>query len=210
VDYSKFQIAVIELASDGVPVTTANVVARLRVEPKKAEALLDRMARENLLDVDIDDDIIVYRVRGLTVDPTKKRLDALRGAVESGGTSTAMAKIGTAMVFGKRFAKGGSPLPVSLQRSVARGALLGGVLPGLGLAYAAPWTVTVLATLTVVVGFKVLGAISIMLAMPFLVLACVVSAVYGALYTWRYNQVGKRAALSEDEPKKALSPKIRL
>jgi hypothetical protein len=71
--------------------------------------------------------------------------------------------------------------------------LLGGVFPGIGLAYAAPWPTVLLATLGVLIGWKVLGFI--FLGLPFLVCAAVASAVAGAMYAHRYNQTGRRTPL---------------
>jgi hypothetical protein len=65
--------------------------------------------------------------------------------------------------------------------------------------------VVVALSLVVVVGVKVIGLIPILssfLLIPFVALAALASAVLGGLYTWRYNQAGKRAPLG-DEP---LSP----
>ena len=71
-------------------------------------------------------------------------------------------------------------------------------MPGLGLAYAAPWKVVAVATLGVIVGFKILAFVSLMFAVPFLVASAVISAILGGLYTWQFNQSGRRLPLSSD------------
>jgi len=203
VDYSKFQVAVVEIASEGTRLTTANVVSRLRIDPAKAERMLDQMARDGRLDLEVDETegVVVYHVRGLTPAPRaadgelRSRLEALRRSVEG---STEWAHVGTALAFGKPFRNEGRPLPPSLRRSVPAGVVWGGLFPGLGLAYAAPWTAVAIATAIVVVGFKVLP---FLLAIPFLLCATVLSAVLGGIYTWRYNQTGRRSPLRPfDEP----------
>ncbi|HVY46028.1 MAG TPA: hypothetical protein VHB21_09120 [Minicystis sp.] len=190
-DYAKFQLAVIDVAHEGTPLTVANVVARLRVEPEEAERKLDRMAKEGRLDLEVDetDGVVVYRVRGLTPKTVTEKLDALRHKVES----EAIQHVGTALSFGKPFKTSGAPLPMALRRSVPLGLVLGGLFPGLGLAYAAPWSVVAVATIAVVVGFKVLSFF--WLGVPFLMLAVLASAAAGAVYTWRYNQTGRRTAV---------------
>jgi hypothetical protein len=201
VDYGKFQVAVVEVAHDGVPLTVANVVARLRLDHEEAEKKLDRMVKEGRLDLEVDENegVVVYRVRGLSPRTMNERLGGLRKKVES----EAMQHVGTALAFGKPFANRGSPLPLSLRRSVPMGIVFGGLFPGIGLAYAAPWSVVALATIGVVVGFKLLSIF--WLGIPFLMLSVVASAVAGAAYTWRYNQAGRRAALVEgpDPPRLA-------
>jgi hypothetical protein len=200
VDYAKFQVAVVEVAHAGVPLTVANVVARLRVEPEEAEKKLDRMAREGRLDLEVDEDegVVVYRVRGLSPKSTTEKLEGLRAKVES----EAMQHVGTALAFGKPFAKG-SALPASLRRSVPAGLVLGGLFPGIGLAYAAPWSVVLVATVAVIVGFKILSLV--WLGIPFLMLSVIASAAAGAAYTWRYNQTGKRTPLLEPEQRRRLA-----
>ncbi len=196
-DYAKFQVAVVEVAHDGVPLTVANVVARLRLEPEEAEKKLDRMAKEGRLDLEVDEDVgvVVYRVRGLSPKSMNEKLDGLRKKVES----EALQHVGTALSFGKPFAKS-SPLPASLRRSIPMGLVLGGLFPGAGLAYAAPWSVVIGATIFVIVGFKILSLL--WLGIPFLMLCVLASAAAGAAYTWRYNQAGQRTALTESEPRR--------
>jgi hypothetical protein len=87
---------------------------------------------------------------------------------------------------------GGAMIPQSKRRKVRTAALLG-LLPGIGLAYAAPWPTVVVATLGVLVGLKVAGFF--WLGVPFFICAAVASAVAGAMYAHRYNQTGRRTPL---------------
>ncbi len=96
-------------------------------------------------------------------------------------------------------------LPPDKRRNVAVGVLLG-VIPGFGLFYSAPWPVAIGASIVVFVGFKVLAFIPVLgslLLFPFIGVCMVASGILGGLYTWQYNQKGKRSPLG-DEP---LSPK---
>ena len=117
-------------------------------------------------------------------------------------------KIGSMLGLGE--GRPGVPLPAAMQRKISVGAILGGVVPGLGLAYSAPWRVVAIGTVAVIVGWKVLAFFSLMLAVPFLVVAAVTSAVLGGLYTWQYNNMGRRAALGEDPTMRKLQSKIKL
>jgi hypothetical protein len=214
VDYAKFSVAVIEIAGEGTRLTTANVVSRLRIDPAKAEKMLDQMARDGRLDLEVDESegVVVYRVRGLTTrvaddgwrSPNESlqsrpgRRDGLAGALRNLGVDPM--HVGTALAFGKPFRKS-SPLPRSLQRSVPAGVALGGLLPGAGLAYAAPWASAAIATAVVFVGFELLP---LLLAIPFLLCAMIVSAVLGGLYTWRYNQTGRRSPLAGEPGSRQL------
>lgn len=199
-DYAKFQVAVVEIAHDGVPLTVANVVARMRLEPEEAEKKLDRMAKDGRLDLEVDENegVVVYRVRGLSPKSMNEKLEGLRRKVEG----EAMQHVGSALSFGTPFTKG-SPLPASLRRSVPMGLVLGGLFPGAGLAYAAPWSVAIGATIFVIVGFKILSFL--WLGIPFLMLCVLASAAAGAAYTWRYNQAGHRTALLDEQNRRRLA-----
>jgi hypothetical protein len=205
-DYAKFQVAVIEIASEGTRLTLANVVARIGIDPSKADRMLDQMARDGRLDLEVDETegVVVYHVRGLTparaaVHPSV--LDSLRSL---GGDPGLARHVGTAMAFGRPFAKSRAMgLPRSLRRSVALGAVLGGLFPGAGLAYAAPWGVVLGATFFVWVGFKILAAATLFLAVPFVLGAMVISAVLGGVYTHRYNQHGRRSPIDGEAPRLA-------
>jgi hypothetical protein len=198
VNYDDFQVAVIELASAGTRLTLANVVAELGVAPRRAEPWLDQMAREGRLDVVVDESegAVVYRVRGLS--PRARKRSTADGASVAALGSLDLVRIGQSLGLARR------PRSGLGGRDVRIGALLGGLFPGFGLIYAAPWPVVVVGTLVVWLGFKLLAAVSLFFfGIPFLVAAAAVSALLGALYAHRFNQEGRRARLltSDDEPR---------
>ena len=194
-DYPKFQVAAVELASEGTPLTVANVVAGLRIGATEAEQHLDRMAKEGHLDLEVDDDegVVVYRVRGLTTD---RRRASLGGALRDAAMGSVLQQqLGSLMGQSKSREQG---LGTRQPRKVSIGVLLGLVVPGLGLAYAAPWKVVAVGTIAVIVGFKILAFISLLFAVPFLLAAALISSALGGLYTWQFNQTGRRLPLSSD------------
>ena len=194
-DYPQFQVAAVDLASDGTPLTVANIVVGLRIGASEAERHLAQMAKEGHLDSDFDESegVVVYRVRGLTKKGSGK---SLSGALRNAAVGTMLQqKLGTSFGLGGTSDKA---LAGTQPRKVATGVLLGAVVPGLGLAYAAPWKVVAAATIVVIVGFKVLAFFSLMFAVPFLVAAAAISGILGGLYTWQFNQTGQRVALSSD------------
>jgi hypothetical protein len=221
VEYDDFQGAVLELADGGTRLTKGSVALRLEVEPASAGAMLDRMTRDGKLELDIDERSgeIFYEVRhrpggrprafpdgsrGRTPKESKSALAGLRKALDAPMGSA----LGAALVMAKATGatSGGMALPPERRRKLALGVVLGGLIPGLGLAYSAPWPVVVGSSVIVLVGYKVLAIIPIfssLLLIPFLAVCAVASAVLGGLYTWQYNQTGKRSPLG-DEP---LSPK---
>lgn len=172
-DYAQFQIAVIDLASKDVPLTVANVVAHLHVEPGRTETFLDRMAREGRVDVEVDEaqGSIVYRVRGLSTRTGRLLPDT------------------TFNVW--RAPQLYRPAP---PKSVALAVLLAALLPGIGLAYAAPLRTIVLWTLAMIFMGN-LVATHLVLAPLFWTGASVLSALFGGLYAVRYNQEGQRSTL---------------
>jgi hypothetical protein len=181
VSYENFQVEVIELGSRGVPLTVANVVAHLRTPPERVQRGLDRMAREGLLDLEVDENegFVVYRVRGLSTSaPLVRRREA----------RLARAQRSTPLTYTRpRDAPHG-------HKSVTLAVVLGALVPGIGLAYAAPIRVVLPASLLVLVFGKILGG-SLLFAPLFWVLAIGISALFGGLYAVRYNQEGHRARL---------------
>ncbi|MDI1475857.1 helix-turn-helix domain-containing protein [Polyangium sp. y55x31] len=179
--YESFQIDVIELGSRGVPLTVANVVAHLRVPPARVQRALDRMAREGLLDLEVDENegFVVYRVRGLSTIARRARPRETRPTRAACSTPATYARH--------------SPLTVE-RKSVTVAVVLGALVPGIGLAYAAPLRVVLAASLLVLVFGKVLVA-TFIFAPLFWVFAIGVSALFGGLYAVRYNQEGHRARL---------------
>ena len=204
VEYDDFQGAVLELADGGTRITKGGVALRLKVDPASAGAMLDRMTRAGQLELDIDERSgeIFYEVRRRVGSTTEERPRSFtEGSAVSG-------VLGTALVMAKAagVTSGGMALPPERRRKLALGVILGGLIPGIGLAYSAPWPVVAASSVVVIVGYKVIAIIPIfssLLLIPFLAVCAVASAILGGLYTWQYNQTGKRSPLG-DEP---LSPK---
>jgi len=218
VDYDDFQGAVLELADGGTRLTKGSVALRLKVEPASAGVMLDRMTRDGQLELDIDERSgeIFYEPRrarrpaGVPASrstPATPASSALAEIEKALDTAALASKIGVGAALVKaRLGGDGIALPPEQQRKIGLGVVLGGLLPGLGLFYSAPLPVAIAASLVVLVGFKILAIIpflSPLLLIPFLAVCAVASAVLGGLYTWQYNQKGKRSPLG-DEP---LSPK---
>ncbi len=177
-NYDRFELSVIELASRGVRLTVANVTASLLVEPTKAEEWLDQMAQEGRLDVEIDEDVglIFYRVRGLSPAST-----ALAPRWHSGERAIQHPK--------------GS-------KSAAAGALLGLMFPGVGLIYAAPWTVAAAGTVGTLVLVKMFAALPLfgwLLSSIALGVCALASGLAGILYTHEYNRRGGRQHLHKQQ-----------
>lgn len=172
-DYVEFQIAVIDLAAKSVPLTVANVVAHLHVDPSRTETFLDRMTRDGRVDLEVDEvhGSVVYRVRGLSTTTGQlvppMHLDAWR------------------MPSSQR---------MTPSKSVAMAVLLGALLPGIGLVYAAPLRTVLFWIVAMLVVSNLLGS-HLMLAPFFWMTASITSALVGGLYAVRFNQEGHRAAL---------------
>src|SRR5262249_51650332 len=152
-EYDDFQDAVVELAEGGTRITKGNVALRLKIEPASASAMLDRMARDGRLDLDVDERSgeIFYELRrrpgpklGDTPRPPAagKTPLAERGKALDGGVAAAKLGVGAALLTGK-LGSGEAALPPEKRRRIGVGIVLGGLLPGFGLAYAAPWPVVV-------------------------------------------------------------------
>lgn len=203
----------LELAEGGARLTKARVAEALEIEPARAGELLDEMVRAGSLELDIDEGsgeifyTVSRRARAAAPENKGSGLAALRdleGTIERGGLS---AKIGTALLLGDDAA------PLAKRRKVSLGVLLGGLFPGLGLAYAAPWPVVIAASVVVIVGWKLISIIPLLsafLLVPFLVVCALASAALGGMYAWSFNQAGKRAPLG-DEPvtPKALMKRLK-
>lgn len=173
-DYVAFQVAAIDLAAKGVPLTVANVVAHLHIDPSRVEMLLDRMAREGRVDLEVEEaqGSVVYRVRGLTT--TTGRL-----LPETHLSSWRMPS--------QRRDEPG--------KSVMIAVVLGGLIPGLGLAYAAPLRAIVLMSVIVLVLGHFVGAHEILGPVYWFVVSAI-SAFLGGVYAARFNQEGRRAKLN--------------
>jgi hypothetical protein len=210
VEYDEFQDAVLGLADGGTRLTKGSVALRLKVEPASAGAMLDRMTRDGRLELDLDEGSgeIFYEVRrkgGVRDKPQSSALAGLGKALDSGALA---AKVGVGAALAMAEARGGKGalVPADKRRNLAVGVLVGGLFPGIGLVYTAPWPVALGASAVVIVGYKILALIpffSSFLLIPFLAVCAVASAVLGGLYTWQYNQNGKRTPLGDDR----ISPK---
>lgn len=189
----------LELAGDGVRLTKAAVAERLSIAPSRAGAVLDRMTRDGRLELDVDERSgEIFHTPSKRAAPAKgsaglAALRDLEATLEKGGLA---AKVGAALV------PGDGAMQPARRRKLGTAIVVGGLLPGFGLAYAAPWPIVVAASIVVVVGAKVIAMIPIVstfLLVPFLVVCAVASAILGGLYAHRYNEQGRRAPLG-DEP----------
>jgi hypothetical protein len=211
VDYDDFQDAVLDLAAGGTRLTKGAVALRLKIEPARAGAMLDRMTGDGRLELDVDERSgeIFYVVARRPNAPIQRAdqgaLAEIGKAIEGGALA---AKVGAAVTMAKMGASVGGPLAPDKQRKVALGVLLGGLLPGFGLVYSAPWPVAIAGSIVVFAGIKIIGLIpffSTLLLVPFLVVCVLASAILGGLYTWQYNQTGKRTPLGDEgSPQKML------
>ncbi len=177
--YEQFEIAVIELASRGTRLTVANVVAALGVAPKCAEEWLDQMAKSSRLECELDE------AEGVVFYKVR-------------GLSSVPAPGWWA---GTRYVR---PAP----KSALAGALLGLLVPGMGLLYAAPVSAAALATIAIFIAVKMAAAIPLLglvLAPITLGVAALCSAALGAAYVKQYNSGGRRVHLHD--PRDAADPR---
>jgi hypothetical protein len=174
VDYVAFQVAVIDLASKGVTLTVANVVAHLHVDPDRVEKLLDQMARDRRVDLEVDEaqGTISYRVRGLS-------------------TTTGRLLPDTHIATWQMPKRGHLRRHKSIMLAVA----LGGLFPGLGLVYAAPLRAVLLMSFVVLVMGNIFGAHEILGPVYWFAVSAS-SAFFGGVYAARFNQEGQRAQLN--------------
>jgi hypothetical protein len=175
VDYVGFQIAVIELASRGVPLTVANVVAHLRIDPERAEKFLDRMARDGRVEVEVDEvqGAVAYRVCGLSTTTPR---------------SMSAADVHFRPWQIERMPGREAP------KSVTLAVLLAALFPGFGLAYVAPLRTVLIWSVAMLFFGKIVGT-NLILGPLFWMSAIIVSALFGGLYAVRFNQEGHRATL---------------
>ncbi len=172
-EYEAFQVAVIDLASKGVSLTVANVVAHLHIDPARVETYLDRMVRDGRVDLEVDEvrGAVVYSVRGLSTSTGRLLPDAQLKSWQMP-----------------------SKLHPGPNKSVTMAVTLGALVPGLGLAYAAPLRVVMLVSFIVIMLGNLVGAHT-MLGPIFWMGSSIVSALLGGLYAVRFNQEGHRATL---------------
>jgi hypothetical protein len=189
--YTRFELAIVDLARRGTRLTVANVAAHLRMEPSKAEAWLDKMATEGRLDLEVDEDegVVFYRVRGLGSEP---RWQEPPPRTWSSPSYAPVAMTGWT-----------APGPVvKPQKNALLAAAFGLVLPGLGLVYAAPLSAVAIASIVTLCAVKMAGAlplVGMLLKSVVLGVAALASAVLGVLYTRQYNLTGKRTHLDHKQ-----------
>lgn len=86
------------------------------------------------------------------------------------------------------------------EKSLVVAGALGLVFPGLGLLYAAPWSLAIIATIVVAVAYKLLSWIPI-LGPALMGVIAIASALLGMLYAKAYNREGKRISLQLPQSK---------
>lgn len=173
-DADRFETNIIGLASRGVTLSVANVARHLGLGLEETEKRLDQLASRGRLDLELNEDTgaLFYVVRGLDVDCPTAALTPTPQVVAPA-----------------------APLP---QKRSLWAVLWAIVLPGLGLGYAAPWTVALGAGVglwVVVQGLAALPLVGGLLSSVALGLGTVASVVLSLRYTRRFNQVGRRAHL---------------
>jgi serine/threonine protein kinase len=183
----ELEMAVIDLATEGTPITVANLVARTRRPSLEIERTIEEMvAGARLVAHPNPKGPTCYQMPGLSI-PLTTRLRHRAEPLEALGKR--LLHIDPAI----------SPtLPPPKQKSVPFGAIVATFIPGVGLIYAAP---VLSALLLTIIGAVILGGVE---SVPFVggVLKVVVglalaltSGVLGAAYTWHYNRAGKRTTL---------------
>lgn len=178
--FEEFELGIIDLASRRVRLTVANVAMHMRMAPSKVEEMMDKMAREGRLDVELDEErgVIFYVVRGLTPPPQDIVLRPAPPRTPPPSHPAVHAPRGN--------------------KSVALGALFGLLAPGIGLLYAAPMKATVVVTIATIIGVKMIAAVPLigwLLSSVALGIAALASAVLGAMYVRKFNQTGQRTHL---------------
>ncbi len=198
-----FEVAIIELAADGVVLTVPNVVVKLKIKPEEASKWLDALTSTNKLELDFNDEgVIFYRVRGLTVRSGSAKSDdsslgsSLKSLGNKGLGAAALALAGSGKKAPRR------ALAKDEQKSLLLGFLLG-LIPGLGLFYSAPLraaavvTVVIAVVMTVVGWFGWIPIIGPLISGALFTMFALASALLGLLYAAAYNRNGRRTMLSD-------------
>ncbi len=197
-----FEVAIIELAAEGVVLTVPNVVVRLKVSPEEARKWLDALSESHKLELDFNDEgVVFYRVRGLTVKsrPAKSDESGLDKALSLGNKGLSAAALALA---GRDDQPPRRALAKDEQKSLVLGFLLG-LIPGLGLFYAAPLraaavvTVVIAVVMTVVGWFGWIPIIGPLIGGALFTMFALASALLGLLYAAAYNRNGRRTMLSD-------------
>lgn len=213
----EFEQAVLELAmTTRVPLTRANIVFYSGIQMSKADKWLDEMVRDGLVEFDTDDEgELLYKVCGTkrpvagAKDLTRctacrratatgarcsrcgqlldSHLRALKDEVESKLMGTALRKLPQAALLSAGSTDG--------PKNVALGGALG-LLGPIGWFYAAPMGEAIMGS----VAFLLMFALSKWLVIGLSGLLLPLSALIGALYTYKYNRTGRRSGLLGDDP----------
>ena len=180
-----FEVQVIDLARTGVPLTVSNVVAATGLTRENAVAWLNELSdRNELLREEHEGMGPLYHVPGLTVTPPAQ-----------GRLGRARAPIYRWLQIHPEIPP---RIPAEARKSVPFGACFAGLVPFIGLLYAAPFWSAALITGGIAIALGLLGALPVVgrgLGYLTPVLWVTLHGVFGAAYTWHYNRHGKRTAL---------------
>jgi hypothetical protein len=188
VKQAAFDARILELwTTTRLPLTRANIVAVTGVSAKQADAWLDVMVKDELLDVDSNDNgDLLWAVRGserpargLQTAAEVLKMQSLRKEIERPADENQR----TAMTVASAGPKTKSVL-------VSTGLCF--FLGPLGLLYAAPLSVALPAAL---VWLIVLGVVPTFILVYVAGILYPITAVAGALYAWGYNRAGRRVPL---------------
>jgi len=213
-DASAFEAKVLELwARTRLPLTRANVIAATGAPRARADAWLDAMVRDQLLEVDSDDDgELLWVVRGATRPATGlETLDAVL-RMQSLSREVGLARdTGPARDTGLARARGRLAALTGAEaggKSVVASGLLSFFFGPLGLLYAAPLKVAVPAALGWLIAASIIPKILLVYLMGVVSPLC---AIAGVLYAIAYNRAGARTPLlgGDDRPPPRLPPRGR-
>lgn len=188
VKQAAFDARILELwTRTRLPLTRANVVAVTGVPVKKAEAWLDVLVRDELLELtSTDDGELLWAVRG-SDRPAR-------------GLQTAAEVLRMQSLTKELTEKRGSSAPIAVasgangtnKKSVLLSGALSFFLGPMGLIYAAPMSVALPAAFASLLA----GAIIPSFLLVYIAgIVCPVSAIAGVLYAWGYNRAGERVSL---------------
>ena len=200
--------AVVDLSRSGGRITVLRVAQASQQPAEQVEAGLDALAREGKLDLELDEDSgeLFYvpvvepsptstaSPQGAARRPQPTPLWVTRALQPSPSQPSASQSSARSWVSPR---SRGRHLVKHRRKSVAIAALLG-LIPGVGLFYAAPLGSAIAWTVLMWVGLELLAAVPLFgaglagLAWPALVIA---SAILGAKYASRFNEMGRRARL---------------
>jgi hypothetical protein len=196
VKQAAFDARILELwTKTRLPLTRANVVAVTGVPVKKAEAWLDVMVRDELLEVDSNDDgDLLWTVRG-----SERPARGLQTVAEVMKMQSLTKELERPADADKK--RGSAPVILASaadKKSVVLSGALSFFLGPIGLIYAAPMSVALPAALA----WLIAGAIIPSFLLVYIAgVVCPVSSIAGVLYAWGYNRAGKRVRLlSSDRP----------